>query len=34
MMNVKEHHNIIDQFVMNLRKHNKSMGQISNDADP
>jgi hypothetical protein len=33
-MNLKEHHNITGQFVMNLIKHYKIMGLISNDADP
>jgi hypothetical protein len=32
--NVKECHNIMGRFVMNLRKHHKSIGLISNDADP
>jgi hypothetical protein len=34
VMNVKERHNIMGQFMMNLRKRHKSMGLISNDVDP
>jgi hypothetical protein len=33
-MNVKDHHNILGRFVMNMRKRHKSMGLISSDADP
>jgi hypothetical protein len=29
-MNVKKHHNIMERFVMNLRKCHKSMGLVSN----
>jgi hypothetical protein len=32
--NVKERHNIMGQFVTNLIKYHKTMGLISNDADP
>jgi hypothetical protein len=32
--NVKEHHNIMGQFVMNLRKRHKSMSLMSNNANP
>jgi hypothetical protein len=34
MTNVKERHNIMGQFVMNLRKRHKNMGQLGALWDP
>jgi hypothetical protein len=34
MTNLKERHNIMGRFVMNLIKHHKIMGLISKDVDP
>jgi hypothetical protein len=33
VMNLKEHHNIMGRFVVNLIKRNKIMGLIFNDTD-